>query len=90
MIMNNPLRRKQIVKAYLEALSMAGGYALEDSRLMGFVNDLIRPEPTLGEHGVVKLFLRDNKFIRTAPDPLDPEMKQWVLTELGRNHMASL
>lgn len=90
MIMENPLRRKQIAKAYLEALGMAGGYALEDSRLMAFVNDLVRPEPKCSEHGVVKNFLRTQGYIRKTEDALDPGMVMWVSTELGRNYLASL
>ena len=88
--MNNPLRRKQIAKAYLEALQMAGGYALEDSRLMGFVNDLIKPQPNLGEHGTVKEMLKNNHYIRRTEDALDPGMTMWVITDLGRNYLASL
>jgi hypothetical protein len=88
--MVNPLRRKQIAKAYLEALAMAGGYALEDSRLMGFVNDLIRPQPTFAEHGVVKAMLKEGQLIRKTEDALDPGMTMWVITDLGRNYLASL
>ena len=88
--MINPLRRKHAAKAYLESLEMAGGYALEDSRLMSFVNDLIRPPLSFAEHGVVKKMLLDKKFMAAAPDALDEEMKMWVITELGRNYLASL
>jgi hypothetical protein len=89
-IMINPLRRKQAAKAYLESLQMAGGYALEDSRLMSFVDDLIRPPLSFSEHGVVKQMLRDGKMIKAVTDALDPEMKMWVITDLGRNYLASL
>jgi hypothetical protein len=88
--MINPLRRKQIAKAYLEALGMAGGYALEDSRLMSFVGDLMKPAPTFAEHGVVKDFLKKGEFMKKTTDPLDPGMEMWVITELGRNYLASL
>lgn len=88
--MTNPLRRKQIAKAYLEALQMAGGYALEDSRLTSFCNDLVKPEPTGGEHGVVKAMLRDGHYIRRTEDAMDPGMVMWVITDLGRNYLASL
>lgn len=88
--MINPLRRKQAAKCYLESLQMAGGYALEDSRLMSFVDDLIRPPLSFAEHGVVKQMLRDNKFIKAVEDTLDPGLKQWVITDLGRNYLASL
>ena len=89
--MINPLRKKQAAKCYLETLQMAGGYAVEDSRLMSFVDDLIRPPLTYAEHGVAKQDLRNGKYIREAtPDALDPGMKQWVITDLGRNYLASL
>lgn len=86
----NPLRRKHIAKAYLEALAMAGGYALEDSRLMSFVDDLLRPPPGYAEHGMVKAQLKDAKFIRKTTDPLDGGMEMWVITDLGRNYLAGL
>lgn len=88
--MINPLRRKQIAKAYLEALVMAGGYALEDSRVMSFVDDLVKPAPKFSEHGVVKEFLKTSGHIRKTEDALDPGMTMWVVTELGRNYLASL
>lgn len=89
--MTNPLRRKQIAKAYLEALDMAGGYALEDTRLMGFVGDLVRPEPSGEEHAAVKTLLKDGNYIRRAPEnPMDKELVEWVITDLGRNYLASL
>jgi hypothetical protein len=88
--MVNPLRRKQIAKAYLEALQMAGGYALEDSRLMSFCDDLVKPQPTYAEHGMVKEMLKTGHYIRKTEDALDPGMTMWVITDLGRNYLASL
>jgi hypothetical protein len=89
--MMNPFRRKQAAKAYLETLQMAGGYAVEESRLQSFVEDLTRPPLTFAEHGVAKKFLMDAGYMRLAPaDALDPGLKQWVITELGRNYLASL
>lgn len=88
--MNNPIRRKQVAKAVLEALSMAGGYALEVSRLWNFVNDLVKPEVSRAEQGVVICMLRDGGHVRKSEDALDPGMELWVITELGRNYLASL
>ena len=88
--MINPIRRKQIARAFLEALSMAGGYALEETMLFSYVNDLVKPPLDFTEKGMTKKLLMDAKYIREATDPLDPGMKQWVITELGRNYLASL
>jgi len=87
---NNPVRRKQIARAILEALSMAGGYALENSILISYANDIVKPPLTFGEEGVTLKLLKDSGWIRQATDALDPGMKQWVLTDLGRNYLASL
>lgn len=88
--MNNPVRRKQVRRTVLETLKMAGNYALEESTMWGFVNDLIKPPLTYGEQGVTLKELRDGGFIREAQDTLDPEMKQWLITELGKNLLTSL
>jgi hypothetical protein len=86
----NPLRQKQVAKALLEALNMAGGYALEESRMFSFLDDLVRPPLSFAERGVTTKLLKDGGYIRTATDPLDPGMKMWVITDLGRNYLASL
>ena len=88
--MNNPIRRKQVAKAVLEALSMAGGYALEVSRLWNFVNDLVKPEVQFTERGVILKMLLDGGFVRKTTDDLDPGMELLVITDLGRNYLASL
>ncbi len=87
----NPARRKQVARTMLETLAMAGGYALEDSILLSMVNDLVKPPMDLAEQGIQKKLLIDQGFMKeAAPDALDPGMKQWVITELGRNYLASL
>lgn len=88
--MTNPQRRKQITRAVLEALSMAGGYALEESTLFSFVDDLVKPPLQYTEKGLATKFLKDGGFIREVADSMDPGMKQWLITELGRNQLASL
>lgn len=86
----NPIRRKQVAKAVLEALSMAGGFALEVSRMWNFVDDLVKPPTDLGERGVILTMLKDQQFIRKVEDKMDPGLEQWVATELGRSYLASL
>lgn len=88
--MVNPVRRRQASRTLLETLAMAGNYALEQSVMLGFVNDLIRPPLNFAEQGVVLAYLRDAGFIRQVPDSLDKDLHQWVITELGRNFLASL
>jgi hypothetical protein len=88
--MINPVRRKQIHRALLEALSMAGGYALEESMLFNYVDDLVKPPLSFAEKGCTTAFLKDQQWIRQVEDTMDPGMKQWVITELGRNQLASL
>jgi|688.fasta_scaffold2001672_2 hypothetical protein len=88
--MINPARRIQISRAVLEALSMAGSYALEESRLFSFVDDLVAPPLQYTEQGLTTKFLKDQGWIREAPNSMDPGLKQWVITESGRNQLASL
>jgi hypothetical protein len=86
----NPVRHRQTARAILEALQMAGGYALENSVLISYTNDVVKPPLTFAEEGVTLKLLSDHGFIRKVPDSLDAGLKQWVITELGRNHLASL
>ena len=86
----NPLRRKQIARAMLEALSMAGGYALEESILFSCVDDLVKPPLTFTEKGQAAHNLKEAGWMRLVPDSMDAGLKQWVITELGRNTLASL
>lgn len=88
--MINPVRRKQVRRTVLETLKMSGNYALEESTMWKFVNDLIKPPLTFGEWGVTLQALKEGGFIREAEDTLDPGMKQWLITELGKNLLTSL
>jgi len=88
--MTNPIRRKQIIRALLEALSMSGGYALEESLLFNFVDDLVKPPLQYTEKGIATHFCKTAGWIINVPDTMDPDMKQWLITELGRNQLASI
>ena len=86
----NPFRRKQAIKTILETLSMAGTFALEQSRLVGFANDLIKPPLDESEQdGIIEL-LKKGKFIVMVPDELDDQLVQWVITDHGRSHLLSI
>ena len=88
--MNNPVRIQQIRKATLSALQMSGAYALPIDTLWSFVGDLVKPPLSFGEKGVTEQWLVDGGYIRFVPNTLDPGLKQCVITELGRNLLASL
>lgn len=88
--MTNPVRHKQARRAMLEALARAGNYALPEEALLQYVNDLVKPPLNYAEQGVDLAFLRDGGYIRKTEDSLDPEWTEWVITELGRNLLASL
>lgn len=88
--MTNPVRRRQACRTILDTLAMAGTYALEESMLLGYVNDLIRPPLNYAEQGIAMASLKDSGYIRLVPDSLDKDLKQWVITEHGRNFLASL
>lgn len=88
--MINPARLKQVRKSLLSALAMAGNYAVPVETLWGFVNDLVKPPLTFGEKGGILQWAVKCEYIREVPDSLDEGLKQYVLTELGRNFLASL
>lgn len=88
--MDNPARTKQIRRTFLNALAMAGNYALPEDVLFNFVDDLVKPPLQFTERGLTTAFLKTGGFIRGVEDTLDPGLKQWVITELGKNLLASL
>lgn len=69
---------------------MAGHFALPESTLWSYVDDLVKPPLSAAERSETTTFLSGGEFIREAKDTLDPGLKQWVITELGRNLLASL
>lgn len=84
------MRRKHIRRCFLQTLKTAGDYALEESTLWQHVDDLVKPPTNFGERGIMLKFFKDGDYIRKAADTLDPEMIQWVITERGKNLLASL
>ena len=88
--MSSPFRRKQVRRAILETLDMAKGYALESLTLQSFVDDQLRP-PMGGDEWreAINEFLL-GEFVRFVPSPLDPLMKQYVLTERGKSALQSI
>lgn len=86
----NPARRKQVRRVVLEALKHASPYALTREVLESHVNDLIRPPLTFGEWGLTEQFLEAGKFIAPIKSDIDPDMKQWAITDLGKTVLATL
>ena len=86
----NPARRKQVRRVVLEALRHASPYALTRDVLESHVNDLIRPPLTSGEWDETERFLADGRFIAAIRSAIDPEMKQWAITDLGQTLLATL
>lgn len=87
---SNPARRKQVRRVVLEALRHASPYALTREVLESHVNDLIRPPLTFGEWGITEEFLAKGKFIVAIHSDIDPDMKQWAITDLGKTLLATL
>ena len=85
----NPVRRKQVLRTLLEVLAMAAPYALEEEAMFRMVNDLLRPPLQFGERGPTLTQLRTQKFIVQVEDSLDPELRQFALTDLGKTFLAT-
>lgn len=84
------MRRKHIRRVFLQTLKNAGDFALEEATLWSHVDDLVKPPTNLGERGVALKFFKDGDYIRATGDSLDPELQQWLITERGKNLLASL
>jgi len=87
---SNPVRRKQVLRTLLEVLKMAAPYAVEEQAMFRMVDDLLRPPLHFGERGPVLTQLRSQKFIVQVEDALDPELRQFALTDLGKTFLATL
>jgi hypothetical protein len=86
----NPARVKQVRRIVLECLKMAAPYALPVETLQEHCSDLLRPPMTFGEWGVTEAFLSKNAFIVSIQSAIDPDLKQWAITDLGKTLLATL
>lgn len=86
----NPVRRKQVLRTLLDVLKMAYPYALEEQAMFKMVNDILRPPLHFGERGPTLTQLREQKFIVQVEDSLDPELRQFALTDLGKTFLTTL
>ncbi len=87
---DNPARRKQVRRIFLEALRHASPYALPVEVLQAHCNDLLRPPMNLAEWGITSAFLCKNGFIVSITSDIDPDLKQWAITDLGKTLLATL
>ena len=88
----NPLRRMHLLRTLLETLSYAQGYAVPEPALRPQVDGLLRPPTSDGEwaDAVKDLSAPARGAIVQVPAELDPELKQWAITERGRVLLATL
>ncbi|MEO5713001.1 MAG: hypothetical protein ABIT37_05895 [Luteolibacter sp.] len=82
--MSSPLRTKQIRRAILETLQMAGGYALESEVLQRHVDDLLRPPLQPNEWNTQINWLGQNEHVRRVTEDMDPTLIQWTITTRGK------
>jgi hypothetical protein len=87
---SNPYRIKAIRRATLEALKLAGVYALPDETLRKHVGDMERPQLDDEEWEDTIDWLESNGFIAAVPSTWDEDLKQWAITERGRTILATL
>lgn len=82
------IRDQQLRRRVLETLENCAGYALPESTLRSHVDALERPAPDDGEWAAVLVFLEKQDAIGLVPHALDPDLKQYTLTERGRVLLA--
>jgi len=88
----NPVRKKLIRQTLLEALKHAHGFAVPEESLRPHVDALIRP-PLSNEEwnaAILELSHESRGLIVQVPSDLDPDLKQWAITERGRTLLATL
>lgn len=88
--MSNPLRIRQIRRAFLQALTYSGGYAVPEEILWSHVDDLIQPPLSYTEKGVTTAFFKAQGDIVNVQSDIDPGLKQWAITAKGKTTLATL
>ena len=77
-------RQQNIRRAILEKLLRAEPYALPEDSLQVEVDASIRPPMGQAEFDDALTFLQAQRFVRTLPDDLDPDLVKFVITESGK------
>lgn len=86
----NQFRKTDIARSILETLKHAQGYAVPEVALRPQVSGLVRPPATDDEWTAATDMLAAREAIAAIPSELDPELKQWAITERGRVLLQTL
>lgn len=86
----NQFRKSDIARSILETLQHAQGYAVPEVGLRPQVSGLVRPPATDDEWTAAIDMLAGREAIAAIPSELDPELKQWAITERGRVLLKTL
>jgi hypothetical protein len=86
----NYFRKNDIARAILQTLQHAHGYAVPEPSLRPQVNGLIRPPADDAEWTAATDMLAARESIVAIPAEIDPDLKQWAITERGRVLLATL
>lgn len=86
----NPFRKSDIARAVLQTLSHANGWALPEPSLRPQVDGLIRPPTEDAEWTAAVDMLAGREAIKAIENSLDPEIRQWAITERGRVLLQTL
>jgi len=89
-MISNPARRKQVRRIVLECLKMASPYALPLETLQEHCSDLLRPPLNFAEWGMTEAFLVKGNFIASIVSDIDPDLKQFAITDLGKTILSTL
>lgn len=84
------MRRSNVLRTILECLDFAKGYALPEEALRPQVEALLRPPPAEEEWAEAIDWLETNDLVAQIPSDLDPDLKQWSITERGRVRLKTL
>ena len=79
-----PHRQQNIRRAILNKLADAEPYALPEDTLQAVVNAAVRPPMGQAEFDDALTFLQSQRFVRTLPDDLDPDLVKFLITESGK------
>jgi hypothetical protein len=86
----NQFRKSDIARAILQTLKHAQGYAVPEPSLRPQVDGMLRPPAKDDEWSAAIDMLAAREAVAAIPSELDPELKQWAITERGRVLLATL